>query len=164
MSHDALVSHLSPYWVHLAGRYTGDTGLIHQCFSEIEKAYNCTGRHYHNLRHIQDLLNLSSQYQPYLYDKDTIDFAIFYHDIIYDVSKSDNEERSAGIAESRLKALKLPVVCHPISISCTYINTHDFAARPHAIFSTLQGTQHPDTKLTLQRAKNANAQPTHHPS
>jgi predicted metal-dependent HD superfamily phosphohydrolase len=109
MSHDALVSHLSPYWVHLAGRYTGDTGLIHQCFSEIEKAYNCTGRHYHNLRHIQDLLNLSSQYQPYLYDKDTIDFAIFYHDIIYDVSKSDNEERSAGIAESRLKALKLPV-------------------------------------------------------
>ena len=33
--------------------------------------------------------------------------------------------------------------------------------RPHAIFSTLQGTQTPDTKPTLQRAKNANAQPTH---
>lgn len=33
--------------------------------------------------------------------------------------------------------------------------------RPHAIFSTLQGTQNPDTKPTLQRAKNANAQPTH---
>ncbi len=33
--------------------------------------------------------------------------------------------------------------------------------RPHAIFSTLQGTQDPDTKPTLQRAKNANAQPTH---
>jgi hypothetical protein len=29
--------------------------------------------------------------------------------------------------------------------------------RPHAIFSTLQGTQSPDTKQTLQRAKNANA-------
>jgi len=33
--------------------------------------------------------------------------------------------------------------------------------RPHAIFSTLQGTQNPDTKPTLQRAKNANAQLTH---
>ena len=33
--------------------------------------------------------------------------------------------------------------------------------RPHAIFSTLQGTQNHDTKQTLQRAKNANAQPTH---
>ena len=31
----------------------------------------------------------------------------------------------------------------------------------HAIFSTLQGAQNPDTKPTLQRAKNANAQPTH---
>jgi len=29
--------------------------------------------------------------------------------------------------------------------------------RPYAIFSTLQGTQNPDTKPTLQRAKNANA-------
>ena len=33
--------------------------------------------------------------------------------------------------------------------------------RPYAIFSTLQGAQNPDTKPTLQRAKNANAQPTH---
>ena len=31
----------------------------------------------------------------------------------------------------------------------------------HAIFSTLQGAQNPDTNPTLQRAKNANAQPTH---
>jgi hypothetical protein len=33
--------------------------------------------------------------------------------------------------------------------------------RPNVIFSTLQGTQNPHTKPTLQRAKNANAQPTH---
>lgn len=29
--------------------------------------------------------------------------------------------------------------------------------RPNAIFGTLQGKQNPDTKPTLQRAKNANA-------
>jgi len=45
----------------------------------------------------------------------------------------------------------------PYSASCTYINFHDFAARPHAIFSTWQGTQYPDTKPTLPRAKNAYA-------
>ncbi|MBS1746127.1 MAG: hypothetical protein JST21_08155 [Bacteroidetes bacterium] len=33
--------------------------------------------------------------------------------------------------------------------------------RPNAIFSTLQGSQNPGTKPTLQRAKNANTQPTH---
>jgi hypothetical protein len=33
--------------------------------------------------------------------------------------------------------------------------------RPHAIFSTLQGTQTPDTKpANLAKSKNANAQPT----
>ncbi len=33
--------------------------------------------------------------------------------------------------------------------------------RPHAIFRTLQGTQNRNTKPTLQRAKNANAQPSY---
>ncbi len=41
--------------------------------------------------------------------------------------------------------------------------TQDFSARPHAIFSTIQGTQNPSTKHNLQRAKNADTQPTHHP-
>lgn len=49
----------------------------------------------------------------------------------------------------------------PYSASYSHSSSHDFAARPNAIFSTLQGTQNPDTKPTLQRAKNANAQPTH---
>jgi len=49
----------------------------------------------------------------------------------------------------------------PYSTFRTHLNTQDFAMLPHAIFSTLQGTQNPDTKPTLQRAKNANAQPTH---
>jgi len=53
------------------------------------------------------------------------------------------------------------VVCHPIETFRTYLNTQDFAKLPDAIFSTLQGTQNPDTNQTLQRAKNANSQPTH---
>jgi hypothetical protein len=51
------------------------------------------------------------------------------------------------------------VVCHPIETFRTYSNTQDYAMLPNAIFSTLQGTQNFDTKPTLQRAKNANAQP-----
>jgi hypothetical protein len=54
-----------------------------------------------------------------------------------------------------------PVMCHPIETFCTYTSTHDFASRPNAIFSTWQGTQNTDTKPTLPRAKNVNAQPTH---
>ena len=53
------------------------------------------------------------------------------------------------------------VVRHPIEHPTHIQASMTLPTRPHAIFSTLQGTQNPDTKPTLQRAKNANAQPTH---
>ena len=53
------------------------------------------------------------------------------------------------------------VVRHPIEHPTHIQSSMTLPTRPHAIFSTLQGTQNPDTKPTLQRAKNANAQPTH---
>jgi len=53
------------------------------------------------------------------------------------------------------------VVRHPIEHPAHIQASMTLPTRPHAIFSTLQGTQNPDTKPTLQRAKNANAQPTH---
>jgi len=55
----------------------------------------------------------------------------------------------------------LNVVRHPIEHFAHKQTSMTLPSRPHAIFSTLQGTQNPDTKPTLQRAKNANAQPTH---
>jgi len=53
------------------------------------------------------------------------------------------------------------VVRHPIEHPAHIQTSMTLPTRPHAIFSTLQRTQNPDTKPTLQRAKNANAQPTH---
>jgi len=72
------------------------------------------------------------------------------------------QQRSAGLDGILFPALRqyLSVVCHPKGAFITYTIIHDFAARPHAIFSTWQGTQRPDTKPTLPRAKNATAQPT----
>jgi len=51
-------------------------------------------------------------------------------------------------------------MCHPIEHPAHKQSSMTLPTRPYAIFSTLQGTQNPDTKPTLQRAKNANAQPT----
>lgn len=55
----------------------------------------------------------------------------------------------------------LSVVRHPIEHPTHIQASMTLPTRPHAISSTLQGTQNLDTKPTLQRAKNANAQPTH---
>jgi len=46
-----------------------------------------------------------------------------------------------------------PVVRHPIEHPTHIQASMTLPTRPHAIFSTLQGTQNPDTKPTLQRAK-----------
>jgi hypothetical protein len=55
----------------------------------------------------------------------------------------------------------LSVVRHPIEHPTQIQSSMTLPTRLFAIFSTLQGTQNPDTKPTLQRAKNANTQPTH---
>lgn len=72
---------------------------------EILQSYSQSGRYYHNADHIAALLLLADEYQDYIDKPSCMGFAILYHDIIYDVSKSDNEEQSAYIATERLEQL-----------------------------------------------------------
>jgi predicted metal-dependent HD superfamily phosphohydrolase len=43
-----------------------------------------------------------------LIDREVVLFSIFYHDIIYNVLRKDNELRSAQLAVKRLQALQVP--------------------------------------------------------
>jgi predicted metal-dependent HD superfamily phosphohydrolase len=95
-------------WAALAGHYTQDAGIIDRLYGELLKKYTSPRRHYHNLHHIGHLLQLSEQYSQQLQDKDLVDFSIFYHDIIYNVLRKDNEKRSAVLAGKRLTELTLP--------------------------------------------------------
>jgi len=38
----------------------------------------------------------------------TLEFAIFYHDIVYDIKRGDNEEQSAKLCVERLELLMVP--------------------------------------------------------
>lgn len=58
-------------------------------------------RHYHNLYHINDMLNICNYSS--IGTHNTIGLMIWYHDAIYDATRTDNEERSAELAESHLK-------------------------------------------------------------
>jgi predicted metal-dependent HD superfamily phosphohydrolase len=95
-------------WDQLAGKYCNDTALIDRFFQEIAKKYTSARRHYHNLQHIQALLQLCEVYAGQLHDRDVVEFSVFYHDIIYNVLRKDNEPRSAQLAVKRLQSLQFP--------------------------------------------------------
>jgi len=95
-------------WEQLTGKYCNDPALISRLYNEIERKYTSTRRYYHNLQHIQALLELCERYADPLKDRDVVAFAVFYHDIIYNVLRKDNEPRSAQLAVKRLQALHVP--------------------------------------------------------
>ncbi|OQP54481.1 HD domain-containing protein [Niastella populi] len=99
---------LRQVWDELTARYCNDRTLTARFYTEIEKKYTSTRRHYHNLHHIAALLQFCGRYAGQLMEPDVVAFAVFYHDIIYNVLRKDNEFRSAQVAVKRLKDLQVP--------------------------------------------------------
>ncbi|QNR25473.1 HD domain-containing protein [Croceimicrobium hydrocarbonivorans] len=101
------MNELKNTWHQLVARYSSEEQLIEDLWLEIEKAHSSPKRHYHNLEHLQYMLKLALKFQQSIQDLDTLLFSIFYHDFVYQATKSDNEERSAEVATQRLQKLSL---------------------------------------------------------
>ena len=68
-------------------------------------AYTAPGRHYHNLAHIEDCLALLARVENLSErEHDILTEAIWWHDVIYDATRADNEERSAELAGQHVRA------------------------------------------------------------
>lgn len=91
----------------LLKNYTNDESLVRKFWSEIEENYTGKKRHYHTLQHLENLLQILTPIKAKINDWDTLLFTLFYHDIIYNATKSDNEEKSAELAVLRMKAIDI---------------------------------------------------------
>ncbi len=89
-------------------KYSTGSNRIAALWAEVENNYSGKGRHYHTLIHLENLLTQLLEVKSSIKDWDTMLFSLFYHDIIYNVLKSDNEEKSAMFAASRMHELSLP--------------------------------------------------------
>ncbi|MFV2039607.1 MAG: metal-dependent phosphohydrolase [Acidimicrobiales bacterium] len=58
-------------------------------------AYSEANRHYHTLDHIGACLHLAADAPLPDSDRDAVEYALWFHDIVYDPRREDNEERSA---------------------------------------------------------------------
>ena len=67
---------------------------------ELTAAYSAPNRHYHNLAHIQDCLDQLARVDGLsASERAILEAAIWWHDVVYDPARSDNEELSAQLAE-----------------------------------------------------------------
>lgn len=100
-----MLQQMEAIWNASCANYTASQDVIAISFDEIRRRYTVTARHYHNLQHIDHLLQLATKHRDQLQDWDNVIFSIFYHDIVYNVFRKDNEARSADMADKRLATL-----------------------------------------------------------
>ncbi len=99
---------LKELFLNLASNYSNDQSLLEDFWKEIELNYSHKKRHYHSLTHLENMYQQLFEVKEHIVSWETILFSLFYHDIVYNATKSDNEEESSKIAEERMNQLNVP--------------------------------------------------------
>lgn len=99
---------LRQQWLALMAHYGVAEAVAAPVWQELADFYEGDGRYYHDLHHIQNVLETLDRLSPHAQDLPAIQLAAWFHDAIYDVRRNDNEERSADYAADVLQALGLP--------------------------------------------------------
>lgn len=102
-----IISTLQKEFIKISQKYIKDKIKIDYFWTEIEEAYY--GRAYHNLRHIEAIYQALYPLKEQIDDWESLVYAIVYHDFVYEVVESNNEQKSAIIAQKRLQELSLPI-------------------------------------------------------
>ncbi len=75
----------------------GASDNSHNIFSIVQRCYQENHRHYHNDEHIDHCLELLEVAKTEMQLSDAVELAIWFHDVIYVIGASDNEERSVEL-------------------------------------------------------------------
>ena len=80
----------------------------------ISVRYGESQRAYHTLTHIEQLLGQFDSIKHYLAEPHIVTLALYYHDVIYDPTRADNEQKSAEYAVDALSSYLRPEQCQHI--------------------------------------------------
>ena len=71
-----------------------DSASIHR---RLLDGYRETQRHYHTLEHIEHCLNMFDQCKSLASNPDALELAVWFHDVIFEPGRHDNEAQSAAL-------------------------------------------------------------------
>jgi predicted metal-dependent HD superfamily phosphohydrolase len=89
------IDFLDKKWKYLTTNLNPE--LAEKWFAFIVDHYSEKYRFYHNLLHIQSLLEYAEKYASELNNIDTVQWAIWFHDIVYNPQSKENEAKSNEI-------------------------------------------------------------------
>jgi predicted metal-dependent HD superfamily phosphohydrolase len=99
-------------WETLLAKFRAEGALVAAVFVDLVARYGEDGRYYHNLYHIQNLLETVATLREQAQNYDAIQLAVWFHDAIYKMQwgadELSNEERSANYAGETLTSMQLP--------------------------------------------------------
>jgi predicted metal-dependent HD superfamily phosphohydrolase len=102
--------------------------LINEYWVEIEKKYSTKNRYYHTLQHLENLLLELNLVKDKIEHWNVVLFSLFYHDIVYNCFKTNNEEKSASLVVKRLQQLEVSAQDHDIVYNCFKTNNEEKSA------------------------------------
>jgi predicted metal-dependent HD superfamily phosphohydrolase len=88
-------------WAALAG----DSPTSRTEWAAVVAAWSEPHRHYHDLAHLAAVLGIVGELAGRATDPDAVRLAAWYHDVVYDPQRADNEQVSAERARAGLRGL-----------------------------------------------------------
>lgn len=110
-------------------------------WDKLSAHYSEPGRHYHSLLHLENMLVALQPVKAVLEDWDAALFALYYHDVIYNAQKKDNEERSAEMAAKIIQSL-------PAALTARCVQ-HILATKQHVLHADMDTNYFTDADLSI---------------
>lgn len=101
------IKFLEQQWSALTTEYKVPQEISKKHFDMILEKYSEKRRFYHNLSHLEALLKKAESLKDNFQDYGAVCFAIWFHDVIYNTKKSNNEEKSAELAVGALEEMQI---------------------------------------------------------
>lgn len=102
LNHEALQQRFAVALNTVGARHDGAT------FSDLHARYAEKHRCYHTLRHVDSCLSWLDWFTFAAERPAEVELALWFHDVVYDPTASDNEAKSAEFAHQRLRAVGVP--------------------------------------------------------